>query len=253
MQRWVADLHVHTLLSPCAAIEMTPRHIMMHAAQNGVDLVAVTDHNVSGNVAAALRAGQQYGVTVWPGIEVETKEGGHVVTLFDSLKKLNMFQEIVDKNMLPLKNNAEKFGGQFVVDEEDEFVREEERLLLASIELDVDAVIAHVAEFGGVCIAAHVDRPAYSLLSYLGFILGDSGFCAVEISRNSLSELTEKKISRLVGNLPYVTNSDAHSIDEFLTGPKTHICMQEPTIKEFRLALQNTDGRYVEAGHKINI
>lgn len=253
MKKWVADLHIHTLLSPCAEIEMTPRHIMMHAAQNGVNLVAITDHNVSGNVFAAVRAGQNYGVVVWPGVEVETKEGGHMVVLFDSIKKLSAFQVILDANMTGLLNDAKKFGGQFVVDEFDEFVREEERMLLTSSELDVDATIAYATELGGVCMAAHIDRPAYSLLSYLGFINAESGFCAVEISRNRLQEVKERLLAPIVGNLPYVTNSDAHTIDDFLTGPKNHIYMPEPTIKEFKLALAGAQGRWLEAGCKIDL
>ena len=252
MRKWVADLHVHTLLSPCAAVEMTPRNIVMNAAQNGINLIAVTDHNVSGNVMAALRAGAHYDVKVWPGIEVETKEGGHVVALFDSLAKLCAFQNIIDDNMLPVKNDIDKFGRQFIVDEEDNFVTEEERLLLTSIELDVHRIVLHVEQLGGVCIAAHIDRPAYSLLSYLGFIPASSGLAAVEISRNSLRELTEKKLACRVGNLPYVTNSDSHSIEAFLTGPKNHIYMKEATIKEFKLALLGREGRFIKAGQQIN-
>ena len=56
MLRWFrADFHVHTLLSPCAAVEMTPRNIIRHAQSAGIDIVAITDHNAGDNVAAALR------------------------------------------------------------------------------------------------------------------------------------------------------------------------------------------------------
>ena len=44
MMRWFrADLHVHTVLSPCAAVEMTPRNIVRHAQAAGIDIVAITD------------------------------------------------------------------------------------------------------------------------------------------------------------------------------------------------------------------
>lgn len=249
MQRWVADLHVHSLLSPCAEIEMTPRHIVKRASENGINLVAITDHNVSGNVKAAIVAGQSYGVTVWPGVEVESKEGGHIVVIFDSLRKLKSFQDVLDENMTELKNNPDKFGGQFVVDEEDEFVREEERFLLAPVNIAADDIAALADELGGVAIVAHIDKPAYSLLNYLGFIAPGSGFVAAEVSRNSLLELADKKMHRLVGGLTYITNSDAHRMDEFLSGPRNHIYMKEATIKEFKLALSGAEGRYVEAGH----
>ena len=44
MQWLRADLHVHSLLSPCAAVEMTPRNIIRNAVAAGVDIVAITDH-----------------------------------------------------------------------------------------------------------------------------------------------------------------------------------------------------------------
>lgn len=56
MKTLLADFHIHTLLSPCAEIEMTPHHIVMRAAQYGVDAVAITDHNASANAAAAVEA-----------------------------------------------------------------------------------------------------------------------------------------------------------------------------------------------------
>ena len=62
MKTLLADFHIHTLLSPCAEIEMTPHHIVMRAAQYGVDAVAITDHNASANAAAAVEAAKNYGV-----------------------------------------------------------------------------------------------------------------------------------------------------------------------------------------------
>ncbi|MDR2006169.1 MAG: PHP domain-containing protein [Acidaminococcales bacterium] len=248
MLKWVADLHIHTLLSPCAAVEMTPRHIVLKAAAHGVNLIAITDHNVSANVLPAVRLGQEHGVAVWPGMEVETREGGHMVVLFDSLRKMLAFQKLLDENMSGLKNNPERFGGQFVVDENDRFVREEERLLLAAVNLDAGALAAYAARLGGVCVASHIDRPAYSLLTYFGFIPPGLGLAAVELSGAGLRAGGEQKYAALTGGLPCITNSDAHVMDDFLGGPKNHIYMKEPVIGEFKLALAAAGGRMVAAG-----
>ena len=76
--RWFrADLHVHTVLSPCAAVEMTPRNIVRHAQAAGIDIVAITDHNAGDNVAAALRAAAGTTVAVLPGMELQTREEVH--------------------------------------------------------------------------------------------------------------------------------------------------------------------------------
>ena len=55
MKTVIGDFHVHTLLSPCAEIEMTPHHIVMQAAEYGIQLLAVTDHNASANAVAAIQ------------------------------------------------------------------------------------------------------------------------------------------------------------------------------------------------------
>ena len=55
MKTLLADFHIHTLLSPCAEIEMTPHHIVMRAAQYGVDAVAITDHNRAWKLNAAKK------------------------------------------------------------------------------------------------------------------------------------------------------------------------------------------------------
>lgn len=252
MRTLVGDFHIHTLLSPCAEIEMTPHHIVMQAAKYGVQLLAVTDHNASANVVAAVQAGERYGVKVFPGMEVECREEAHIVALFDDLKQLRRWQKIVDFSMSRLKNSPERFGGQFVVDDDDNFVAEEERLLLGPLQLSAQEVVRKVNEIGGLCIAAHIDRSAYSLLVQLGFIPGDMGLEAVEISRNSLDELTQLKLKRLAGNLPYVTNSDAHRMLEFLEGPKNKVTIEEATIAELKLALAGSAGRSWLPGYFIS-
>ena len=133
MQTVLADLHVHTLLSPCAEVEMTPHHIVMRAAEYGIGAVAITDHNASANVPAALEAAQHYGVKVFPGMEVESSEEAHIVALFDTLEQLQRWQLLVDEHMNGMLNDIERFGAQYVVDADDEFVREEQRLLRTAV------------------------------------------------------------------------------------------------------------------------
>ena len=59
-------------------------------------------------------------------------------------------------------------------------------------------------------------------------------------------------MKRLSGNLPYVTNSDAHRMLEFLEGPKNKITIEEATISELKLALAGKDGRSWFPGYFIN-
>ncbi len=227
---------------------MTPHHIVMRAAEFGIGAVAITDHNASANALAAVKAGERYGVKVFPGMEVECLEEAHIVVLFDTLKQLNAWQQLVDGKMNGLLNNAEKFGGQFVVDDDDNFIREEERLLLAPLRMTAAEVVREAERLGGMSIAAHIDRPSYSIVGQLGFIEPDFGFAAAEISAAGWRASKQSKLQRVAGYLPFVTDSDAHNIMDFVQGPKNLITVEELTVAELKLALTNSSGRSWKAG-----
>lgn len=239
---YVADLHVHSLLSPCAAVEMTPRNIVARAAEHGIDIVAITDHNAGDNVPAAMEAAKGTNVTVLPGMEVETKEEIHVVALFGKLRDFAAWERTVAGRMSGRKNDAAKFGAQFVVDAEDNLVYEKEAMLLTSLTLTLEEVCAKVADLGGITIASHIDRPAYSLLSQLGFFPPGLKLAAVEISPRMSRAEAVNKIPLLRG-WPLVASSDAHTIDDFVGGPKTVFALAEPTLAEIRQALGNENAR----------
>lgn len=244
MQRFVADLHVHSLLSPCAEVEMTPRNIVWHAAQHGIDIVAITDHNSCDNVKAALEAAKGLNVTVLPGMEVETKEEIHFVVLFDKLRQLSAWEQIVATHMSGRLNDVDRFGAQFVVDAEDNFVKLKEEMLLTSLTLSAQEVAEQVDALGGISIASHVDRPVYSILSQLGFIPPDIKLTAVEISRRTNRQDIVKKIPMLA-RWPIVTSSDAHTIEDFISGPKTIFVLEQPTVSEIRQAFNGQNSREV--------
>lgn len=249
MRRILADFHVHTLLSPCAEIEMTPHHIVLRAAQFGIGAVAITDHNSSANVDAGIKAGEQCGVKVFPGMEVECLEEAHIVVLFDTLQQLQSWQQIVDAHMSGVPNNPQRFGGQFVVDDDDNFLYEETRLLHGPIRLTAAQIVQKVTELGGIAVAAHIDRPSYSIVGQLGFIEPEFGFAAAEISAAGWKNSMQTNLQRLAGFLPYLTDSDAHNIMDFIQGPKNLLQVEELTVAEIKLALEGSGGRFLQPGH----
>ena len=54
MQPVYYDLHIHTALSPCAGDDMTPNDIVGMALLNGLDLIAITDHNSLANAQSVI-------------------------------------------------------------------------------------------------------------------------------------------------------------------------------------------------------
>jgi PHP family Zn ribbon phosphoesterase len=244
VKRFVADLHVHTLLSPCAEVEMTPRNIMLHAVEYGIDIVAITDHNACENVASAIKAAQGLNVTVLPGMEVETKEEVHMVVLFDHLSQLALWEGFVNEHRTNLLNDETRFGAQFIVDEKDEFVAVKPEMLLASLTCSAAEVSAVANELGGICIAGHIDRPAYSILSQLGFVPPDVKLAACEVSKRTKAKMA-REVYPAVKDLPIISSSDAHTMEDFIGGPKTIFYMEAPVVSEIEKALSGRNSRKV--------
>src|ERR1041385_6788538 len=96
MNQYRAELHVHTVLSPCAGVEMIPPVIVDEALAHGINLIAITDHNQTANISAVMEAAQGTGLTVLPGMELQTSEEVHVLCLFDGLDQAEAWQRRVD-------------------------------------------------------------------------------------------------------------------------------------------------------------
>ncbi len=248
MRTYRAELHVHTVLSPCAEVEMIPPLIIQEALEHGADLLAITDHNASANASAVQKAAQGTGLVVLPGMELQTREEVHVLCLFDSLEQVETWQEIVNRCMPPLENDPEHFGEQFVVDETGGFIRRETRLLLTSASLTFEETILGVNRLGGLAIPAHVNRKANGLIYNLGMVPVDVPVEALEISRHLEPGEAVEKFPQLRG-YPLVQGGDAHRLEEFLVANR--FLLESPTIAELRKAFKGEDGRRVALESKI--
>jgi PHP family Zn ribbon phosphoesterase len=235
-----AELHVHTVLSPCAEIEMIPPLIVQEALDRHIDIIAITDHNASANVRAVQKAAAGSDLVVLPGMEVQTREEVHVLCLFDGLEALEIWQSVLDAALPDLPNDAEYFGEQFVVDETGEFIRSETRLLISSTSLSIEDVWKQASQLGGLVIPAHVDRQAFGLLANLGFVPPDINVDALEISRHLVPENAVQKYPQLRG-FHLIQSGDAHRLEEILG--HNEFIVEAPTLAEIRLALKAQDGR----------
>jgi PHP family Zn ribbon phosphoesterase len=242
MKKFRADLHVHTVLSPCAEVEMIPPLIVQQALEKSIDLIAITDHNASANVRAVQKAAQGTNLTILPGMEVQSREDVHLLTLFDTLDVLETWQAQVDAALPDLPNRADYFGEQFVVDEIGEFVQRETRLLLTSTQFSIDEIFARVNALGGLVIPAHVERTSYGLFPTLGLISDEWNVPALEISRHTSPEKDAVAFPAL-RKYSLIQSGDVHRLNEFLG--MTVFTINSPTLMEIRLALNCIDGRSV--------
>jgi len=225
---------------------MIPPLIVQEALERGINLIAITDHNASANVAAVQKAaelnnaGAGANLVVLPGMELQSREEVHILCLFDNLDQLESLQTEVDKELPHLENDIEHFGEQFVVDETGEFIRRETRLLITSVDLSFEQVIRKVSLLGGLAVPAHVDRKAYGLIENLGFVPKDIEVEALEISRRWPLEIARLKFPQIRG-YPIIQGGDVHRLEEFLGVNEIHV--EAATIAEIRLAIQNAEGR----------
>jgi hypothetical protein len=219
---------------------MLPPLIVSEAKIRGIDLIAITDHNASANISAVQKAALGSGITVLPGMELQTKEEVHVICLLDSIEQIVQFQNIVDQKLPPIKNRPEYFGEQLVVDDKGDFVRKEERLLITSTDLSINEAFNLVDEIGGIFIPAHVNRKANGLLEILGFVPVDIPILALEISRH-ISPKDVKIFYPQINSFEIIQNGDVHRLSEFIG--TTIFEIENPSVSEIKLAIRKEADR----------
>jgi 3',5'-nucleoside bisphosphate phosphatase len=237
-----ADLHIHTCLSPCGDWEMTPSGIIKQASRLGLDMIAICDHNTAENVAATMREGMKSGICVLPGMEICSKEEVHLLGIFDKLNQVFSLQMLVYNN-LEGENRPEVFGFQVIANENNDALGENPRRLIGTTRLGIAEIAARIHQLGGICIAAHVDRPYYSILSQLGFIPADVLLDGVEVSRHTTPSEARRQIPGIT-DFPCITSSDAHFIGDIGAVFSTFL-LKSPSVTEIKEALRGKGNRKV--------
>lgn len=214
---------------------MAPSMIVTRALKAGLDLIAICDHNSAENVASVARAAEGTGLAVIPGMEITSREEVHVVALFRDDDEARAVQEIVYQH-LDGENAPEIFGEQLVMDDKDQVLRRNSRLLIGATDLSLEAVVRTIHDAGGTAIAAHVDRPSFSVISQLGFIPAGVAFDAAEVCGEDLSAVPDE--------LPVIRSSDAHRLEE-IGSRRTGLMIEQGTAAEIQMALKAADGRKI--------
>jgi len=236
-------MHIHTCLSPCGDWGMSPKKIIEKSLEKNLDIIGICDHNSAENVEAVIKAGYGKDIRVLPGMEICSREEVHILSVFETTHQALLMQEYVYEN-LPGKNSPERFGYQIVADENDDVSGENEKLLIGATTLKLKELVDKIHFLKGLCISAHVDRPAFGIISQLGFIPPDLALDGVEISWRIESYKAMKQIPD-IKRFPLITSSDAHFPND-IGKVITRFFMAEPTIDEIRLALSGKNERRTE-------
>ncbi len=243
MREFVADLHVHTVLSPCGDLEMSPVNIVQEAARKKIDILGVTDHNSTKHAPLIRRLCEEKGIFVLCGAEVTTKEEIHCLAFFEELNDLQTFQDYLDAHLIGVDNKPLIFGHQVVVNEYDEVLEEVQPLLISALDQGLDQVGEKVRSLNGLFIPAHIDRPSFSLISQLGFVPPGLAADALEITgRTSRKQMVEQY--PYLASYAFIQSSDAHHPDQ-LGQRTTTFVMESPSFQEISMALKGAKGRRV--------
>lgn len=197
---------------------MSPETIVGTALERGLDAIAITDHNSTLQCRIVQELGQEAGLAVIAGAEVTTREEAHCLALFGEEDSRAAFQCYLEAHLPPVSNDPDRFGDQVYVNRRNEIVGEVPYLLLSALDQRVDQVAACVRRLGGLFVAAHVERPSFSLVSQLGFLSPDMQLDAIEYTDC-------QRFARLSASHKYLSSytcyssSDAHYPQQIGTNP----------------------------------
>ena len=219
---------------------MTPPAIVEAAVREGLDMLAICDHNAASNAAAVQEAAQSAAVTVIAGMEVTTEEEVHLLGLFPNADAACAAADDVRATLPPWTARARRFGRQLLMDARGNVVGRDRKLLSTASGLELHEAVDVIKRHGGLAIASHVDRPSFSVMSQLGLFPTDAAFDAIEISTAGLENGRDAEFAPL--GLPMVTSSDSHFLSE-IGASRTFVNMEMAGFCELALALQGTGGR----------
>jgi hypothetical protein len=250
LKRFRGDFHIHTCLSPCADLTMSPKRVVEKAVKENLDMIAICDHNSAENVGAAIAAASNKKITVLPGMEVTTVEEVHIIALFDELHQVLDLQRIVYEHLPPEENREDIFGEQIVANEFDDVEGYNNRLLMAATQLTLEKWVDEIHRLGGLVIAAHIDREAYnSIIGQLGFIPPDLELDALEISSHTSRSRALERYPE-IEKYPLISSSDAHYLQD-IGKVTSSFLLGAPGVDEIRKAFKKQDGRHVRIEQRI--
>lgn len=222
------DFHIHSCLSPCASLEMSPRTIVARSHAAGVDCIALTDHSCTKNLPAFHDACAEAGMNCLYGMEASTAEDVHVLCLFDNLNHALDFGDMIYSHLPHLLNVPERFGDQPVVTVDEEIIGSAEKLLINGTDISFFELIPMVLDAGGLCIPSHIDRPMCGAIAHLGF-LPDLPYDAVEVVGAINPDIARR--------WPVVRFSDSHRPDQ-IARRFTEVETDDFTVPALRAAFQ---------------
>ena len=144
-------------------MRMTPQAIVETAVEQGIDLIAVTDHNTAAITPHVAKLARANGLSFLYGLELQTQEDVHLLAYFDDEEACLAFSDEVYSLLPHSTHDPYGLSDQRLVDAEGRLIRVEERFLVNGLRLSFEEAVARVRAVGGFPVPAHVDRDFFSV------------------------------------------------------------------------------------------
>lgn len=205
---------------------MTPNNIVNMAALKGLDVIAVADHNSALNLPAVASIARQVGVCLIPAIEFNTREEVHILGYFPTVDTALEISDRV-RSFLLLDNKPDFFGEQKVLNDRDEEVAVEQKLLIQALDLSIDQLDDWINDMGGLAVPAHINRGSNGILKVLGFLPPGANYDALEVAKKG-----DPVNQRLLDSHRILHSSDAHRLEDILEREQ-FLEMESKTVTAF--------------------
>ena len=185
---------------------MTPNNILNMSMLNGLDFIAITDHNSTKQLKIIEELSESYDFIVIPGVEVSVKEGFDVLCYFKTFEIAKAFNNFLEDNLTDNWGNYTD-GDQIITDIYDMSL-ETYKKPLTDTTIMYEDLVKEVRKHDGLIVLAHINRPSCTPLSV--YKLEDLEFDGVEIP----AYMKEDYINENKHLLQYriLTNSDSHTL-----------------------------------------
>lgn len=213
------DLHIHSVLSPCADCLMTPNNIFNMAMIKGLDIIAVTDHNSMKQLLVCNELAKSYDLLFVPGVEITVSEGFDVIVYFKSIEDILVIDKLLEAYLPKRPNNDAYYGHQEIMDIYDTVITHYPYLLIQPLNLSFNHLLDILKSYETIIIFPHLERQPHCIHKYL------------DEQKINAVESCNKQIKT---NIKVLHNSDAHQITDILERTeKNDMELEDLSIQSF--------------------